>query len=209
MVGVTRHRQDALLHGRTSCRPTPAFRDRRRARSSARRAALAELGYEIRAFDTIDFTRSMPQPHSIRDEAASSASPAASSPIPRAKADHRATPLLGEGRAPGATTALTAYLVKALPADRNLDGLLTLPGSPTPATTGLKASPPGHTFRRLGPGERYASRRVAGASAEGDRCVASPRRTARGEGQGPRARAPDDFGARELPRVPRGRRRPP
>nr|WP_306792747.1 hypothetical protein [Collinsella urealyticum] len=56
--------------------------------------AVARLSYEIRAFDTIDFSRSMrfnPIAY-IRDEAGPSASPAASSPTPRTRPTTRATP---------------------------------------------------------------------------------------------------------------------
>ncbi len=145
--------------------------------------ALAELGYEIRAFDTIDFTRSMrfnPIAY-IRDEAGVIRFARGIVANTEGEADHKGDPYWEKAERL-VYTALTAYLVMHCePADRNLDGLLTLlsladarddPGYMVPRSTWCSAS------------WRPASA-TSGAAAlrrRADRCAASPRRTARGSG---------------------------
>ena len=90
--------------------------------------ALAELGYEIRAFDTIDFSRSMrfnPIAY-IRDEAGVIRFARGIVANTEGEADHKGDPYWEKAERL-VYTALTAYLVMHCePADRNLDGLLTL-----------------------------------------------------------------------------------
>lgn len=99
--------------------------------------ALAELGYEIRAFDTIDFTRSMrfnPIAY-IRDEAGVIRFARGIVANTEGEADHKGDPYWEKAERL-VYTALTAYLVMHCePADRNLDGCSRCSRSPTPATT--------------------------------------------------------------------------
>ena len=99
--------------------------------------ALAELGYEIRAFDTIDFSRSMrfnPIAY-IRDEAGVIRFARGIVANTEGEADHKGDPYWEKAERL-VYTALTAYLVMHCePADRNLDGLLTLLSLAAPATT--------------------------------------------------------------------------
>ena len=144
--------------------------------------ALAELGYEIRAFDTIDFTRSMrfnPIAY-IRDEAGVIRFARGIVANTEGEADHKGDPYWEKAERL-VYTALTAYLVMHCePADRNLDGLLTLLSLADARDDPGYMSPLDMVFRELETGERYVRR--GGASAEADRCAAFPRRTARGSG---------------------------
>ncbi|MFR7670364.1 MAG: type IV secretory system conjugative DNA transfer family protein [Collinsella sp.] len=130
--------------------------------------ALAELGYEIRAFDTIDFTRSMRfNPHSLHTRRGGR------HPLrPRHRRQHRGRgrpqrrPLLEEKAERLVYTALTAYLVMHCePADRNLDGLLTLLSLADARDDPGYMSPLDMVFRELETRQRYVRR--GGASAEG------------------------------------------
>ena len=171
--------------------------------------ALAELGYEIRAFDTIDFSRSMrfnPIAY-IRDEAGVIRFARGIVANTEGDADHKGDPYWEKAERL-VYTALTAYLVMHCePADRNLDGLLTLLSLADARDDPGYMSPLDMVFRELETGERYVRR--GGASAERRRVAARLRRGGRrvGVGQGPRARAARRLRARELPRVPRRRRR--
>lgn len=129
--------------------------------------ALAELGYEIRAFDTIDFTRSMrfnPIAY-IRDEAGVIRFARGIVANTEGEADHKGDPYWEKAERL-VYTALTAYLVMHCePADRNLDGLLTLLSLADARDDPGYMSPLDMVFRELETGERYVRR--AGASAEG------------------------------------------
>ena len=129
--------------------------------------ALAELGYEIRAFDTIDFTRSMrfnPIAY-IRDEAGVIRFARGIVANTEGEADHKGDPYWEKAERL-VYTALTAYLVMHCePADRNLDGLLTLLSLADARDDPGYMSPLDMVFRELETGERYVRR--GGASAEG------------------------------------------
>lgn len=129
--------------------------------------ALAELGYEIRAFDTIDFSRSMrfnPIAY-IRDEAGVIRFARGIVANTEGEADHKGDPYWEKAERL-VYTALTAYLVMHCePADRNLDGLLTLLSLADARDDPGYMSPLDMVFRELETGERYVRR--AGASAEG------------------------------------------
>lgn len=129
--------------------------------------ALAELGYEIRAFDTIDFTRSMrfnPIAY-IRDEAGVIRFARGIVANTEGDADHKGDPYWEKAERL-VYTALTAYLVMHCePADRNLDGLLTLLSLADARDDPGYMSPLDMVFRELETGERYVRR--GGASAEG------------------------------------------
>ena len=129
--------------------------------------ALAELGYEIRAFDTIDFSRSMrfnPIAY-IRDEAGVIRFARGIVANTEGEADHKGDPYWEKAERL-VYTALTAYLVMHCePADRNLDGLLTLLSLADARDDPGYMSPLDMVFRELETGERYVRR--GGASAEG------------------------------------------
>lgn len=129
--------------------------------------ALAELGYEIRAFDTIDFSRSMrfnPIAY-IRDEAGVIRFARGIVANTEGEADHKGDPYWEKAERL-VYTALTAYLVMHCePADRNLDGLLTLLSLADARDDPGYMSPLDMVFRELETGERYVRR--AGAAAEG------------------------------------------
>ena len=129
--------------------------------------ALAELGYEIRAFDTIDFARSMrfnPIAY-IRDEAGVIRFARGIVANTEGEADHKGDPYWEKAERL-VYTALTAYLVMHCePADRNLDGLLTLLSLADARDDPGYMSPLDMVFRELETGERYVRR--GGASAEG------------------------------------------
>lgn len=129
--------------------------------------ALAELGYEIRAFDTIDFTRSMrfnPIAY-ISDEAGVIRFARGIVANTEGEADHKGDPYWEKAERL-VYTALTAYLVMHCePADRNLDGLLTLLSLADARDDPGYMSPLDMVFRELETGERYVRR--GGASAEG------------------------------------------
>lgn len=130
-------------------------------------SALAELGYEIRAFDTIDFTRSMrfnPIAY-IRDEAGVIRFARGIVANTEGDAGHKGDPYWEKAERL-VYTALTAYLVMHCePADRNLDGLLTLLSLADARDDPGYMSPLDMVFRELETGERYVRR--GGASAEG------------------------------------------
>ena len=129
--------------------------------------ALAELGYEISAFDTIDFTRSMrfnPIAY-ISDEAGVIRFARGIVANTEGEADHKGDPYWEKAERL-VYTALTAYLVMHCePADRNLDGLLTLLSLADARDDPGYMSPLDMVFRELETGERYVRR--GGASAEG------------------------------------------
>ena len=133
--------------------------------------ALAELGYEIRAFDTIDFTRSMrfnPIAY-IRDEAGVIRFARGIVANTEGDADHKGDPYWEKAERL-VYTALTAYLVMHCePADRNLDGLLTLLSLADARDDPGYMSPLDMVFRELETGERYVRR--GGASASADRSL--------------------------------------
>ena len=131
--------------------------------------ALAELGYEIRAFDTIDFSRSMrfnPIAY-IRDEAGVIRFARGIVANTEGEADHKGDPYWEKAERL-VYTALTAYLVMHCePADRNLDGLLTLLSLADARDDPGYMSPLDMVFRELETGERYVRREGASASADG------------------------------------------